>query len=101
MIVFLRHHRTAKPKWVNPCGINTYALRRLSGVFGGHGHYEVRPLSNAELLENVILAAKNALRHSKVFKEDYVSREPFFSRGWELGGKGTFHRPIHFSDFFF
>jgi len=68
---FHRYHHTAKPKWVNPCGMSQGALRRLSHAFGKH--YQVRPLTDAELLENVILAAKNALRHSRVFKEDYVS----------------------------
>jgi hypothetical protein len=62
-----------KPKWVNPCGIHPKAMKRLASNFGFH--YEVRPLSDRELLENVILAAKNALRHSKFFKEDYVSRK--------------------------
>ena len=71
-------HRSAKPKWVNPCGIDPNQMRRLSHAFGGH--YAVQPLSDAELLQNVILAAKNALRHSKVFKESYVSSVPSVTR---------------------
>ena len=69
----LKGHRVAKPKWVNPCGLNPSAMKQLAFNFGSK-HYEVTPLSNGELLENVILAAKNALRHSNYFKEDYVSR---------------------------
>ena len=60
-----------KPKWINPCGISPSAMRKLASNFGAH--YEVTPLSDRELLENVILAARNALKHSKYFKEDYVS----------------------------
>ena len=60
-----------KPKWINPCGISPSAMRKLASSFGAH--YEVTPLSDRELLENVILAARNALKHSKYFKEDYVS----------------------------
>ena len=61
----------AKPKWINPCGINAATLQRLTQNFGGH--YDVTPLTDGELLENVVLAAKNALKHSRFFKEDYVS----------------------------
>ncbi len=61
----------AKPKWINPCGINSQALQRLTQNFGGH--YDVTPLTDGELLENVVLAARNALKHSRFFKEDYVS----------------------------
>ena len=61
----------AKPKWINPCGINAQTLQRLTQNFGGH--YDVTPLTDGELLENVVLAAKNALKHSRFFKEDYVS----------------------------
>ena len=46
-------------------------MRKLASNFGAH--YEVTPLSDRELLENVILAARNALKHSKYFKEEYVS----------------------------
>ena len=60
-----------KPKWINPCGISPSAMRKLASNFGAH--YEVTPLSDRELLENVILAARNALKHSKYFKEEYVS----------------------------
>lgn len=58
-----------KPKWVNPCGIPSRAMRRSFAQ-----HYEVTPLSDRELLDNVRIAAMNALSHSVVFKEDYVSR---------------------------
>jgi hypothetical protein len=64
----------AKPKWINPCGINSQALQKLTQQpFGGH--YDVTPLTDGELLENVVLAARNALKHSRFFKEDYVSKQ--------------------------
>ena len=65
--------RAPKPKWINPCGINSQTLQRLTQNFGGH--YDVTPLTDGELLENVVLAAKNALKHSRFFKEDYVSTD--------------------------
>ncbi len=37
--------------------------------------HEVTPLSDKELIQNVILAAKNALLHSDDFKDNFVSRE--------------------------
>ena len=70
-------HRQAKPKWVNPCGIDRNAMGHLSHALYGQ-HFPVRPLSDVELMENIILAAKNALRHTRVFKEDYVSSIGFF-----------------------
>ena len=69
-----------KPKWINPCGISPSAMRKLASNFGAH--YEVTPLSDRELLENVILAARNALKHSKYFKEDYVSTQLDYCRVW-------------------
>jgi hypothetical protein len=35
--------------------------------------HEVTPLSDKELMQNVILAAKNALLHSDDFKDNFVS----------------------------
>ncbi len=35
--------------------------------------HEVTPLSDKELIQNVILAAKNALLHSDDFKDNFVS----------------------------
>ena len=58
----------AKPKWINPCGMNAQHLKRLT-----QNHYDPEPLTDGELLENVVLSAKNALKHSRFFKEDYVS----------------------------
>ncbi len=37
--------------------------------------HEVTPLSDKELIQNVILAAKNALLHSDDFKDNFVSSE--------------------------
>jgi hypothetical protein len=35
---------------------------------------EIQPISDGDLLHNVLLAAKKALLHSKYFKDEYVSR---------------------------
>lgn len=69
----------SKPKWVNPCGLNPHAMHHLTHTFGNH--YEITPLSDSELLHNVILAAKNALKHSRFFKEDYV-KKTFRTPSW-------------------
>ena len=45
-----RQHKTAKPKWVNPCGLNPNAVRTLGNAFGGRT-YQVSPMSDAALLE--------------------------------------------------
>ena len=36
--------------------------------------HEVTPLSDQELIQNILLSAKNALVHSDDFKEKFVSR---------------------------
>lgn len=35
---------------------------------------QIPPISDGDLLHNVLLAAKKALLHSKYFKDEYVSR---------------------------
>ena len=59
-----------KPKWVNPCGIDPSFVRNHA-IFSYH---EVTPLSDQELIQNILLSAKNALVHSDDFKEKFVSR---------------------------
>jgi AICAR transformylase/IMP cyclohydrolase PurH len=65
----------AKPKWVNPCGLPS-SMQHMAHAL--RNTYDVTPLSDSELLHNVVLAAKNALKHSRFFKEDYVSLMFFF-----------------------
>lgn len=78
-----RKRKAAKPKWINPCGINLSARKNLATHFSHSHHSEVTPLSQVELLENVILVAKNALRHSSVFKEDFVKKTFLVDNWWE------------------
>lgn len=68
-----------KPKWVNPCGINPSQVKHLPHV---RKFYDVTPLSDTEIFRNIILSAKNALRHSRFFKNDYVStnKQPLKSK---------------------
>ena len=62
-----------KPKWVNPCGIDPRFVQHHA-VF----YHDVTPLSDHELIQNILLSAKNALVHSDDFKEKFVSTKPIF-----------------------
>ena len=64
-----RSRKHPKPKWVNPCGINP-AMVRHHAVYSYH---DITPLSDQELIQNILLSAKNALIHSDDFKEKFVS----------------------------
>ena len=68
-----RSRRGPKPKWVNPCGIDPSFVRNHA-IFSYH---DVTPLSDQELIQNILLSAKNALVHSDDFKEKFVSRIAF------------------------
>jgi len=73
-----RSRRGPKPKWVNPCGIDPSFVRNHA-IFSWH---EVTPLSDQELIQNILLSAKNALVHSDDFKEKFV-RRTFSTPSWE------------------
>jgi len=73
-----RSRRGPKPKWVNPCGIDPNFVRSHA-IFSYH---DVTPLSDQELIQNILLSAKNALVHSDDFKEKFV-RRTFSSPSWE------------------
>lgn len=60
-----------KPKWVNPCGIDAAMTSSRSGHHSNY--YDVTPKPTTKLYTDIILAAKNALKHSKHFKDEYVS----------------------------
>ena len=62
--------RVPKPKWVNPCGIDPVFMKHHAA----YSLHEVTPLSDQELIQNILLSAKNALVHSDDFKEKFVSR---------------------------
>lgn len=65
--------RAPKPKWINPCGLRRpHRNKSMSDRHHQHFGKDVEPLSDRQLLANIILAAKNALSHSAIFKEDYV-----------------------------
>ena len=58
-------------QWVNPCGIDPV----LAKQHALHSYHDVMPLSDQELMQNILLSAKNALVHSDDFKEKFVSKE--------------------------
>ena len=62
----------SKEKWVNPCGINFSSVIPLDHVNSPDYVYE--PLTDSELLQQIVIQVTKALRQSRRFKEDYVSR---------------------------
>ena len=60
-----------KEKWVNPCGINFSSVIPLDHVNSPDYVYE--PLTDSELLQQIVIQVTKALRQSRRFKEDYVS----------------------------
>ena len=69
--------RVPKPKWVNPCGIDPVFMKHHAA----YSLHEVTPLSDQELIQNILLSAKNALVHSDDFKEKFV-RRTFSNPSW-------------------
>jgi len=69
--------RVPKPKWVNPCGIDPVFMKHHAA----YSLHEVTPLSDQELIQNILLSAKNALVHSDDFKEKFV-RRTFSTPSW-------------------
>ena len=65
-----RSRRGPKPKWVNPCGIDPVMAKNHALQM----YHDVTPLSDQELIQNILLSAKNALVHSDDFKEKFVSK---------------------------
>jgi hypothetical protein len=59
-----------KEKWVNPCGINFSSVIPLNHVTSD---YVYEPLTDSELLQQIVIQVSKALRQSRRFKEDYVS----------------------------
>lgn len=55
---------SSTPKWVNPCGLAAEDFT---------GDLEVVQLTDSQLLHQVVVQAKTALMHAKLFRDDYVS----------------------------
>jgi len=72
-----RSRRGPKPKWVNPCGIDPVMAKNHALQM----YHDVTPLSDQELIQNILLSAKNALVHSDDFKEKFV-RRTFSTSSW-------------------
>lgn len=53
------------PKWVNPCGLTDYC---------SDPDPDVARLSDSQLLRQIILQAKNALSHGKLFRDDFIKK---------------------------
>jgi len=75
-----RKSHQPKPKWVNPCGIDPKTIRQLH-QHHAYFYHDVTPLSDNELIQNILLSAKNALVHSDDFKEKFV-RRTFSTPSW-------------------
>lgn len=73
-----RSRRGPKPKWVNPCGIDPVMARNHALQM----YHDVTPLTDQELIQNILLSAKNALVHSDDFKEKFV-RRTFSTSSWK------------------
>lgn len=73
-----RSRRGPKPKWVNPCGIDPVMAKNHALQM----YHDVTPLSDQELIQNILLSAKNALVHSDDFKEKFV-RRTFSTSSWK------------------
>ena len=67
----------AKPKWMDPCGLSSARSHLAPPLAMASGGVAIEPLSESELVRNVVLAAKHALAHSRFFRQDYVSN-PYF-----------------------
>ena len=52
------------PKWVNPCGLAAEDF---------DGDLDVVQLKDEQLLGQVVVQAKTALEHARMFRDDYVS----------------------------
>ena len=69
--LYLEELFVTKEKWVNPCGINFSSVIPLDHV--NSPDYEYEPLTDSELLQQIVIQVTKALRQSRRFKEDYVS----------------------------
>lgn len=56
------------PKWINPCGMGQ------SDTVSLHDIPDSVPISDKDLLNQIVLAAKLAYAEAENFREDYVSR---------------------------
>ena len=66
-----QYYQTTKEKWVNPCGINFSSVIPLDHLNSPDYVYE--PLTDSELLQQIVIQVSKALKQSRRFKEDYVS----------------------------
>lgn len=55
---------SSPPKWVNPCGLAAEDFT---------GDLDVVQLTDSQLLHQVVVQAKTASTHAKLFRDDYVS----------------------------
>jgi len=57
------------PKWVNPCGLAAETF---------DGDLDVVQLQDDQLLQQVVVQAKTALSHAKLFRDNYVSNRMYY-----------------------
>lgn len=63
--------RTGKPKWINPCNIDTSAMSI-------DDNSSQTTISNSELINMLYVLSKNALDQARNFRNDYVSIRNLF-----------------------
>jgi len=73
---------------VNPCGINpayirNHPLQNPGKIRVFNVYHTVIPLTDKELMQNIILSARNALTHSDEFKERFVRKSFFLGQTYE------------------
>ena len=65
--------KAMKPKWVNPCGLRASPPKSKKNAHHSRFFDAVVAKPINEIYHDIILSAKNALKHSKHFKDEYVS----------------------------
>ncbi|XP_067209427.1 uncharacterized protein [Linepithema humile] len=60
---------SAPQKWVNPCGLAAETV-----TYDGDSSTDVVQLQDDQLLQQVVVQAKTALSHAKLFRDNYVRR---------------------------
>jgi len=59
-------NKTDDMKWVNPCGVSTKL--RTNG-----SNPDIAQLEDHDLLNQIVLQARTALKHAQLFRDEFVS----------------------------
>lgn len=66
----LEKKMSTPPKWVNPCGLAAETFE---------GDLDVVQLQDDQLLQQVVVQARTALSHAKLFRDNYVSNRMHYT----------------------